>query len=304
MPPRVPYVRRKAGIESITTRMTTFAHAYLQQLGRFAQAVNVPRVRALHLPPQPPPAQGPDNRGEFCAVELEDGALGMSYALFDGVLARLHAQAGTPGLVGADALALAQGYARGDAMARALGFAAANALTCSLYQRAGYCPPASTDSIGELDPQPGDAIGMIGLFTSLLSPILDRGAKITVVELRPELAGAHPGYTVTTDRNALRTCNKVVSTGTILLNNTLDAMLEVCGNARRLALIGPTAACLPDALFARGVTLLGSSWVRDAPGFTAALREGRSRSGTTIKTAITPATYPGFDALLQAAYRT
>ena len=107
MPPRAPYVRRKAGIEPATTRMTTFAHAYLQQLGRFARAVKVPRVRALHLPPQPTPAQGPDNRGEFCAVELEDGALGMSYALFDGVLARLHAQAGAPGLVGADALALA-----------------------------------------------------------------------------------------------------------------------------------------------------------------------------------------------------
>ena len=284
--------------------MTSFERAYLHQLGRFAQAVKVPRVRALHLPPQPSHAQGPENRGEFCAVELDDGALGMSYALFEGVLERLHAQAGTSGLVGADALALAQGYGRNDTMARALGFAAANALTCSLYQRAGYRPPASADSIGQLDPQPGDCIGMIGLFTSLLPPILDRGAKVTVIELRPELAGAHPGYSVTNDRNALRSCNKVVSTGTILLNNTLDAMLEVCGNAQQLALIGPTAACLPDALFARGVTLLGSSWVCDAPGFIAALREGRSRSGTTIKTAMTPATYPGFDALLQAACRT
>ena len=301
---RMPYARRKAGIEHArTTCMTAFAHAYLQQLERFAQAVKVPRVHALHLPP-PSHAQGPENRGEFCAVELDDGALGMSYALVEGVLERLHAHGGARGLVGSDALTLAQGYEHDDTMARALGLAAANALTCSLYKRAGYRPPASADSIGELNPQPGDHIGMIGLFTPLLPRILSRGAKITVIELKPELTGAYPGYSVTTDRNALTSCNKVVSTGTILLNDTLDAMLDVCGNAQQLALIGPTAACLPDALFARGVTLLGSSWVRDAPGFIAALREGRPRSGTTIKTAITPAAYPGFDALLQAARRT
>jgi uncharacterized protein (DUF4213/DUF364 family) len=54
---------------------------------------------------------------------------------------------------------------------------------------------------------------------------------------------------------------KVVSTSTLLLNDTLDRMLGHCRNARWFAMVGPGAGCLPDALFARGVTLLGGSWI-------------------------------------------
>jgi uncharacterized protein len=274
----------------------TFAAEYLAQLEAFAATGPLPRVRALHLPPEP---LGEDNKGEFCALELDDGSLGLSYVLLDDTLARLREGADTFALVGADPLAVARGYVDGHGIKKTLGFAAANALTRCLFDRAGYVPPEAGDSIGGIAPQPDDHIGMIGLFKPLLGRILASGARLTVVELKEELAGAADGYVVTLDADALLDCNKIVSTGTLLLNDTLDRMLASCRNARWFALVGPSVGCLPDALFARGVTLLGGSWVADRQGFVEALKAGEKRSGYARKFAITKEAYPGTDELLQ-----
>ncbi len=276
----------------------SFADDYLAQLEAFAARSPAPRVHALHLPPLQPDA---DNKGEFCALELEDGSVGLSYVLLDDTLARLHAGGDSLGIAGADALQLARRYAGADSFGKALGFAAANALTRCLYDRAGFRPGDSADSIGQMQPRAGEHIGMIGLFRPLLGRILDSGARLTVVELKAELAGSAEGYRVTLDAEELATCDKVVSTSTLLLNDTLDRMLGCCRDAKWFAMVGPSAGCLPDSLFARGVTLLGGSWITDRKGFLDALRRGESRSAFSGKFALTRNDYPGFNALLGRA---
>ncbi|MCX7155847.1 MAG: DUF364 domain-containing protein [Rhodocyclales bacterium] len=276
----------------------SFATEYLAQLDAFATRSPLPRVRALHLPPAQSIA---DNKGEFCALELEDGSLGLSYVLLDDTLARLRDGADGLGLAGADALAVARRYASADSFGKTIGFAAANALTRCLFDRAGFRPEDSADSIGRMNPQAGEQIGMIGLFRPLLGRILQSGARLTVVELKAELAGDAEGYRVTLDADELAACSKVVSTSTLLLNDTLDRMLDCCRNAKWFAMVGPSAGCLPDALFARGVTLLGGSWIRNREGFIAALQSGESRSEFAGKFVLTAESYPGFEALLARA---
>ena len=264
----------------------SFVTEYLAQLEAFGARSALPRVRALHLPPAQPDRDERENRGEFCALELDDGSLGLSYVLFDDALERLRDDAGSLGLAGADALTVARRYASavpGDTAShnfrgKTLGFAAANALTRCLFDRAGFRPDDSADSIGQMNPQAGEQIGMIGLFRPLLGRVLSSGARLTVVELNAELAGEAEGYRVTLDAEELASCSKVVSTSTLLLNDTLDRMLGHCRNARWFAMVGPSAGCLPDALFARGVTLLGGSWIRERAGFIDALQRGESRS--------------------------
>lgn len=273
-----------------------FAEEYIAQLERFAARSAPPRVRALHLPPKYVP--GADNKGEFCAVELEDGSLGLSFVLLGDTLDRLHAGREGFGLAGADALALARRFAHGEGAARTLGFAAANAVTRCFYDRAAYLPESSADSIGQLDPQAGERIGMIGLFTPLVERIVKAGAELVVVELKPGLVGEHGGYRVTLDASELASCRKVISTSTLLLNDTLDAMLAHCRAARWFAMIGPSAGCLPDGLFARGVTLVGGSWVHDRDGFVEALCRGEPTTRHTRKFSIAAAAYPGFEPLL------
>lgn len=184
---------------------------------------------------------------------------------------------------------------------KTIGFAAANALTRCVFDRAGFRPGDSADSIGQMKPQPDEQIGMIGLFRSLLGRILESGARLTVVELNAALAGEGVGYRVTLDASELADCSKVVSTSTLLLNDTLDRMLAHCRNAGWFAMVGPSAGCLLDALFARGVTLLGGSWVSERQGFLDALRRGESRSEFAGKFVLTKGRYPGFDPLLNRA---
>ncbi len=274
-----------------------FATELLTELRLAWRRWPLPRVRAVHLPP---PEAGESRSGEFCAVELDDGALGLSYVLLDGAIDRLNAaSAALSRLAGTDALALAQGFAGeqlagvdGD-LSRTLGFAAANALSRSLMDRIGFQPPRAADSIAGINPQPGDHVGMIGLFTPLLKQVTAAGAQLTVIELRAEWAGEFDGYRVSTDPAALQQCNKVLTTSTILLNHSVDRMLAHCRNARHIGLIGPGAGCLPRLLFARGVTVLGGSWITDRKGFIDALRQGESWSRFAFKFAMRAADWPG-----------
>lgn len=264
-------------------------------LERLAAAAALPRVRGLLLPPVEKPGV---KEGEFCALELEGGAMGLSYVLLGDTQQRL-GELDLEGLRGADALQVARWYASEDGVRRTVGFAAANALCRWFFDRAGFVPDASRDSIGELEPAPGDRIGMVGHFGRLIERIVATGAGLNVIELRADLVGEYPGYRVTLDPGALAGCNKVLSTSTLLLNDSLDPILAHCGAARWFAMVGPGAGCLPDPLFARGVTLLGGTRVVDREAFRAALLAGESWSPHAQKFALAPSAYPGFEELLK-----
>ena len=272
-----------------------YAADALVLLQALADRSPLPRVRALHLPP--PPAAG-SLRGEFAALELDDGTLGLTYVLLDNTWTGLSQQLDRSALAGRDALDVARGYASTDALERTVGFAAVNALTRILFDRAGFAPPASGDSIGLLDPQPGETVGMIGYFAPLVPHIIASGARVLVVELRADLAGETDGVRVTLDAAELAKCEKVLATGTLLLNDTLEPMLQHCRRAHRFALVGPSVGCPPDPLFARGVTLLGGRWVADAAGYVQAITAGASTGAFARKFALTAAEYPGWGALL------
>jgi uncharacterized protein (DUF4213/DUF364 family) len=252
--------------------MALIADALLSDLARRLGNAPTPRVKALHLPPLP---WNGSKDGEFGALELDDGSLGLSYVLLDGSLGTLADGQAAVELPGAGAMDLAAGWLGGDAAARTLGFAAVNALSRHVLDRMGFVPPDAPDSIGGLDPQPGEHIGMVGLFPPLVRQVTARGARLTVLELRADLAGEHAGFTVTLDPKDLNACDKVLSTSTVLLNHTLEVVLANCHKARHIALIGPGAGCLPDELFKAGVTTLGGTWITDASGFKRALSQGQ-----------------------------
>ena len=164
-------------------------------------------MRALHLPP----SSGAEGKnGEFCALELEDGALGLSFVMLDDTLARLHRDEAGRQLAGPircashGALAAPPGQASGSE--RSLALAALNALSRHFFERAGFVPPPSRDSIGQMDPQPGERIGMVGYFRPLARRIAEVGAELVVIELDPALAGQQEGYRVTLDAAELGDC--------------------------------------------------------------------------------------------------
>lgn len=278
------------------------ASAVLQQLADIAHRHPCPRVRRLHVPQRSPDAGAHD--AEFCAIELDDGAFGLSYVLLGDTLQALlaaHGSAGDAPLAGADPMALAQRLTDGSAVERAIALAAINALTDSVWRRVGYEPPPAGNSLGDVVLGPQDHLGMIGFFPPLVQRVADAGGRLSVVEMNAEMVARqrerYPHITIGLDRALLASCNLVVGTSTMLLNHTLDAMLAAAPNAQRFAVIGPSAGLWPDALFERGVTLLGGTRVTDAAAFTAAMAAGESWSSATRKFAIDRAAWPGWRAL-------
>lgn len=80
-------------------------------------------------------------------------------------------------------------------------------------------------------------------------------------------------------------------------------MLSVCSKARSFALIGPGAGCLPDPLFARGVTLMGGTWITDRESFLRALAAGKSWTSSARKVAIRREDYPGLHSSVLRVHR-
>ncbi len=272
------------------------AELYVAAAERIAARLRAPRVRALHLPPTRAAAA---KDAEFCALELDDGSIGLTYVLIDDAARLLRTHPDLGAIAGMEAAALARGYALADPAAKALGFAAINALSQQLFARAGWSPLVAGDSLGEIEPQAGEHIGMIGLFRPLIPRIKAARARLSVLELRPELAGEHEDYRVTLDPTSLSSCAKVVSTCTVMLNDTLDAVLAACANARQFAIVGPTAGCVPDPLFARGVDTIGGRRVVDADGFRDAFRSGDKWGAYADKYVIKRQDYPGIERLLE-----
>jgi uncharacterized protein (DUF4213/DUF364 family) len=256
-------------------------------------ALGPARVERIVLPP---PMEAPGKEGEFCAVELDDGAVGLAFVLLGNSLKTLYERKREE----RSAAELVHGYASDDLAARALGLAAINALTRRLYERAGFAPDGSLDSFGSLALARGDRLGMVGHFTPLIREARALGVAVTVLELRPELVREEPGLVVTLDAKRLSGCNKIVSTSSLLLNDTFERVSAAWRGADAVALVGPSAGCPPDALFAAGVSAVGTVHVTDPQALLARLAAGEKWSGAARKVTLTPGRYPGLGALLAA----
>lgn len=263
---------------------------------RIDTALGPARVERLVLPP---PMSNPGKEGEFCAVQLDDGSVGLAFVLLEDTLAALHARDrhGTRA-AGVAAAELVRGYAAGDAPARTVGLAAINALARRLWDRAGFEPDDSVDSFGSLALAPGDRLGMVGHFGSLISQARALGVPVTVLELRRELVREEPGLAVTLDPRRLAGCNKILSTSTLLLNDTFEQVSALWHGAEAVAIVGPSAGCPPDPLFAAGVSAVGTAWVADGEAFLAHVAAGEKWGASSRKVTLTPERYPGLESLL------
>jgi uncharacterized protein len=58
-------------------------------------------------------------------------------------------------------------------------------------------------------------------------------------------------------------CGIAILSATALLNHTLDGLLDLCRNAREIAILGPSTPLLPQVFADRGVTLLSGVQVVD-----------------------------------------
>lgn len=257
-------------------------------------SLSLPCVDAVVLPPV---ETNPCKDAEFALVVLGDGSVGAFYTWNDSA---------SPGLVpdlrqafrGRSACEFLKDIDHSEDDRRAFASGVLNALSQSVMKRAGLKLEAST-SLGGMCFDSGDQVGLVGLFPSLVRQFLGAGVDFVVIERKQALLDPEAGYEISLDPARLKDCNKVLITGSTLLNRSLDEVLHHCRHASRVAVIGPTASCLPDRAFAAGVHAMGGIVVRDLPSLLERQGNGAGWGDAVDKYLLDADSYPGFELLVE-----
>ena len=246
------------------------------------------------LPPTPQAAAR--EREPFVQfVHLEDGSAGPLYVSLGETLPRLHRLRHE--LRGVAPLSLVTALGDADPASSALALGAFNALSQHLMRRAGFDPTTVPQRQRAAVRRPG----MVGYFPPLAERYLARGMEFVVIEKNPSRVPHAAGILLSDDPASLAGCDEVICTASTLINDTLEEILAACPPESALALTGPSASCLPDALFSAGVATVGGVRIERPDLLTAAVARGDTWSGCGRKYQLSPEDYPGVARLLAAA---
>jgi uncharacterized protein (DUF4213/DUF364 family) len=273
------------------------AAEYLQLVEKVGQRLPLPNVQSVHIARY---EEDPDKSSKFGALILTDGTVGLTYTGLDGALRELQDARLSEPLVGASPLQAARLFVGESPWQRSLGLAAINAISQFAFQHCACPLPATGHTIDSLDLHPGDHVGMVGYFPPLVESIRALALPLTVVELDQRLWCRTGNFEVTEDAGKLRRCNKILCTGTVLVNHTADEVLQHCTNADTVLIAGPTVGCLPDPLFARGVTLVGGCTVTETAQFLDRWRT-QTKWRKSTRRYVLDRSYPGCDEMLRTS---
>ena len=257
----------------------------------------LPAVRGLYKPRPATPTGRPK---KFGVIALDDGSCGFFFAGLDDTLSHLDA-CDPKQFTGMSALELVKHCLCEDPLLTAVGLGALNAVSQHLIKTAGFNLDRATDPVGQLDLAGARHVGMVGFFAPLIREWENYPGTLTVIEKDPQFLERSGPFEVTDQTDRLRDCDRVLITGSTLINDTLDDVLSHCDPRARVALVGPSASCLPDPIFDRGVDVVGSTMVCDLPRLEALLEAGQPWAEGTAKYCITRDQYPGIRQMIRGA---
>lgn len=185
-------------------------------------------------------------------------------------------------LSGRNAVQMLDDLYRPQDLRRALAIATLNALAETLWQRSG--PPAgwqvrSGDAFEALDIAPRAQVVLVGAFPPYLRELRRRGQPFRVLELDPSTLKADElPFHVTPGQapRVLAEADVFITTGTTLINGTLDGLLDWLRPGVQAAVVGPTATLMPGPFARRGVTVVGGTRVTAPEALLDVLAEGGS----------------------------
>lgn len=264
---------------------------FRKMIESLAERFAPPPIADVFFPPFRKGGQPKD--AQFMAIRLEGGATGISYLLLSDQSMDEYASLQPSDLVAKNPQGLALEFGSDDPVREMLALGAMNAICQHVMRVTAFQVESAPEPLGLLSVASGDRIGMVGLFLGLTKAIKNAGADLVVIEKKEKLIDKFPDLPITTDPSELSTCNKVLCTGTTLLNNSLDEILSHCSPDAFISIIGPTAGYFPDPLFARGVDVVGGRLVTNGELFLQRLAERKRWGDATQTTCFRKETYPG-----------
>ena len=150
----------------------------------------------------------------------------------------------------------------------AVAIATLNALSAVCWERGltdDYRIQMDSDAVDAVRMPADHSVAVIGAFVPVLRKLKARGGRWWVIEQDPKtLKGDEINNFIPADQaeEIIAAADVLIVTGVTLINHTLENILEAARPDAEIAVIGPTASLLPDALFKRGVRVVGGVWVK------------------------------------------
>jgi len=251
----------------------------------------LPPISNIFFPPFYKGGQPKD--AQFMAISLEGGAAGVSFVLLPDEKMEEYTALQPSDFVDKNPRGFALEFGNDNPVKEMISLAAINAICQHVMRETIFAVDNATDSLGLLAVSAGDRVGMVGLFSGLITTIKKANAELVVIEKNEQLIQQFPGLPITLDATKLSTCNKILCTSTTILNNSLDEILAHCSPDAFVSIIGPTAGYFPDPLFARGVDVVGGRTVKNGELFLQLLAERKRWGDATQRTCFQKQTYTG-----------
>ncbi len=275
----------------------SIASDYLQLMHTIGAKLQIPPVREIHIAAY---EADPIKSSKFGALVLADGTIGLTYTGLGDDLAVLQNRSLYEPLIDQSPVQMAELYTHQEGWCKVLGMAAINAISQYLFSQANYVLPTANKTVTHLDFGRTDHVGMVGYFPPLVEQVREMGLPLTVIELDEQWLQDDDLFEVTLNPEKLNACNKIICTGTVLVNQTIDDLLPYFSNAEQTFIVGPTVGCLPDPLFDRGITQLGGCTVMDRARFLDLwAAQDRWRDTTRRYVLSRGSSYPGWPLLLK-----
>jgi uncharacterized protein (DUF4213/DUF364 family) len=262
-------------------------------------AIEIPRIKEVFFPKKLQNSNSKIQRASnFGAIRLEDGSIGIIFINLSEKVRRRAASYDSRSLIGRNPLDVVENFSE-DLFKRMLSLGAINAISQYIFKASGFNLDFTTNSLGLLDLNAEDKVGMVGFFPPLVKKIEKLGIPLIIIEKKEQFIKQTKNWEVTMDPKKLKGCTKILSTSTTVINNTVDEILHYSKNASKISFIGPTGGFLPDPLFLKGVDVIGGTYVEDSSLFMNLIKQNKKWGPSTRKYCIKKEEYRNFQSLLE-----
>ena len=270
---------------------------YQDIIAQWETKQKLPHIAGIFIPSESDFTKG--HKNQFGYFWLEDNSVGFMYIQLNEKLPKRLSEFNTKTLIGQSPLTLLSHLGDSDELQHLMAFGVLSAVSQHILSAGRYEFNYTMDPFGSLNILPQDMVGMVGFFPPLVNFCEQHDIPLIVIEKKPELVQKKQNFEVCLDPSRLNQCNKVLITGTTILNNSIDEVLSQCKNAKKIAVVGPSASILPDPLFRRGVTVIGGTQVRDIGLFHTLFQSNNSWNPAVQKYCISREDYPGWNNFLR-----
>ena len=211
----------------------------------------------------------------YAGVKLNTGHVGLCHSLLGELAPRccqIVKRAGT--LAGSPAVDLANLTKSWDTSESVVGVAALNALSQVVLDKEKYLITEGNfmdymeEKVGE-----NNTVALVGYIRPFIE-ILRKKARYLYVFERSLKSSDRWTLPDTACEEFLPQADIVIVTGSSIANKTIDHVLELSQGAREIGVVGPSAGLIPDPLFKRGVTIVGSTKALNADRLLQIIAEG------------------------------